>query len=136
MTEKKHYDKTRRERAELSELIFAHQMAMTGEDLHGKSEIAAEFAHRDYELSRSCRSVSDTDAELFFANIDYELLAEQKSALARAVSIEQMRAGLGNTNGFDFRLLRGILIMIDNMQDVAERGMQLHSAIAAAATQG
>ncbi len=40
-----------RDVAEQGQYYFDHIMAMTGEDLHSKSDIAAELAHRDIEIA-------------------------------------------------------------------------------------
>lgn len=43
---------------------FKHVSAMTGEKLHSKSDIAAELAHRDYEIDKLKARVEELEQQL------------------------------------------------------------------------
>ncbi len=65
MADQKHY--AERDIEELDDrggYYFRHVSAMTGEQLHSKSDIAAELGHRDMMIDRLTRVIGERDEKL------------------------------------------------------------------------
>ena len=55
---------TERDIIEQGDYYSRHTSAMTGEDLHSKSDIAAELAHRDIEIDKLKARVAELEIDL------------------------------------------------------------------------